>query len=97
MTNVWRKLSGLVVLMALPVKVFAAGGGPSGAMVIVADTRGCTGWEAWWGNLYNESLLYFTLVTITIIPVTGLILSLFTSFVMARTGIDLKSRVLAEH
>jgi hypothetical protein len=93
----WSKLWGLAALAALADKLFAAGAGPGGAIVIVADTRSYSGWQAWWGNLYNDSLFCFTLVTITIIPVTGLVLSQLTSLVMARVGIDLKSRVLAEH
>ena len=51
-----------------------SGGGPKAApLVIVADTRKFTGWEAWWTNLYNESHLYFTLLTVVIIPIVGVI------------------------
>ena len=73
---------------------------PPGAadyLVLVADTRKLTGWEAWWANLYNESHLYFTLVTVVIIPVVGLCFGLIADIVMSRIGLDLKSRELAEH
>ena len=89
---------------------FGATGGPAAAgncrgrrgrgghyLVLVADTRKLTGWEAWWANLYNESHLYFTLVTVVIIPVVGLCFGLLADIVMSRIGIDLKSRELAEH
>jgi len=74
-----------------------AGGEQAPPIVIVADTQGLPGWEAWWGNLYNESRLYFTLLTVVSIPVVGLIFGLVADLVMAAIGLDLKSRELAEH
>jgi hypothetical protein len=65
--------------------------------VFVADTRGFSGWQAWWGNLYNESLWYFAVATVLLIPTAGVILGLLTDFFMARIGINLRSRTLAEH
>ena len=71
---------------------------PSGhPIVIVADSRRFTGWRAWWTNLYNESHLLFALLTIIIIPSLALVMGALTEFVLARIGINLKSRVLAEH
>ena len=81
-------------LLLLPASLMAAEGG--GTMVIVADTRHLTGLRAWWAGLYNESHLYFALLTILIVPLSGAILGLVADFLMARTGIDLKSRVLRE-
>jgi hypothetical protein len=66
------------------------------AIVLVADSRRFTGWEAWWINLYNESHLYFALMTIILIPALSLLMGGLTNLVMARIGINLKSRVLAE-
>lgn len=66
-------------------------------IVIVADTRHFGGIMAWWANLYNESHVYFMLLTITIIPVTGVIFGIIADFVMNKIGIDLSSRELAEH
>jgi hypothetical protein len=71
--------------------------GPVAPLVVVADTRGLKGWEAWFANLYNESHLYFTLLTVIAIPLIGLILGLIADFLMNRIGLDLKSRELAEH
>lgn len=75
----------------------AAGGGGADRIVIVADSRQFTGWKAWWANLYNESHLHFALLTVVLIPLLGTLLGVITDFLMARIGINLKSRVLAEH
>ena len=74
----------------------AAGGGGE-PIVIVADSRKLTGLMAWWANLYNESHVYFTLLTVVSIPIIGVGLGLLADVVMARIGLDLKSRELAEH
>ena len=76
---------------------FAAGGGGAAPLVIVCDTRKMNELMAWWGNLYNESHVLFTIATIIIIPVVGMIFGLLADFVMHFIGIDLKSRELAEH
>jgi hypothetical protein len=97
MRKLWIKLIGLYTLIfLLPAKVMAAGGGGE-AIVIVADTRRFTGWEAWWTDLYNESHLWFAVVTVVTIPIVGVIMGMIADFVMARVGIDLKHRELAEH
>jgi hypothetical protein len=66
-------------------------------MVLVADSRRFTGWRAWWMNLYNESHLLLALLTVILIPALGLLLGTATDRLMAKTGINLKTRVLAEH
>jgi hypothetical protein len=94
----WAKLTGLMIMavLLLPEMVLAAG--PKAApLVVVADTRKFTGWEAWWTNLYNESHLYFALLTVVLIPIIGLIFGLLADLVMRTIGIDLASRDLAEH
>ena len=47
--------------------------------------------------MYNESHVYFTLLTIIIILGLALVLNKATDLVMTRIGINLKSRVLEEH
>ena len=98
MRKLWIKLTGVMVmaLMVIPNIVLAAG--PKAALlVIVADTRKLSGWEAWFANLYNESHLYFTIVTVIAIPIVGVLLGLLADLVMTHIGIDLKSRELSEH
>ena len=98
MQNLWKKIIcfGFMVILLAPSLALAAG--PAAApLVMVADTRRLTGWQAWWANLYNESHLYFTIVTVVTIPIVGLIFGVIADIVMGHIGIDLKSRELAEH
>lgn len=92
---------GLALLAALgcllPARVLAAGGGSAEAIVFVADSRRYSGFLAWFTNLYNENLAYFTLMTVVLIPVLALLLSAVMSFFLARTGIDLKSKAVGGH
>jgi hypothetical protein len=98
MTNLWKKIIGfgITVILLAPGAALAAGEKVAN-LVVVADTRKLTGWEAWWANLYNESHFYFTLVTVVSIPVIGLLFGVLADLVMGHIGIDLKSRELAEH
>lgn len=86
--TVWLLAKGLAM---------AAGGGAVAQMVIVADTRKLTGLMAWWSNLYNESSVQFTALTVILIPLIGVIFGVIADIVMTHIGIDLKSRELAEH
>ncbi len=77
-------------------QAMAAEGGAE-AIVVVADSRRFSGWEAWWTNLYNESHLYFAVATVLIIPSLGMLFGSLTAWLLGRIGIDLKSRRLVEH
>ena len=96
--QLWKRLVGFtaVVFFVLPSHILAAGGGGE-AIIFVADSRKYTGWEAWFTNLYNEDLAWFTVVTLITIPTVALTFGSLMSFIMSRTGINLKSRVVAEH
>ena len=98
MRKLWGKIIGLGVmaLVLLPEMAMAAAAKVA-PLVIVADTRKFTGWEAWWTNLYNESHFYFTLVTVVSIPIVGLLFGFIADVIMNWIGLDLKSRELAEH
>ena len=98
MRKLWAKIIGLGVmaLVLLPEMAMAAAAKVA-PLVIVADTRKFTGWEAWWTNLYNESHFYFTLVTVVSIPIVGLLFGILADVIMNWIGLDLKSRELAEH
>jgi hypothetical protein len=98
MQKLWKKIIGFgftIVLLAPGVAL--AAGEKVANLVVVADTRRLTGWQAWWANLYNESHLYFTLITVVSIPIIGLLFGVIADIVMGHIGIDLKSRELAEH
>ncbi len=99
MKGLWAKVFAFAIGIGLlaPELVMAGGGGPVDKMVIVADSRNLTGVMAWWANMYNESHIEFTLLTVIIIPVVGLIFGLLADVIMNWIGIDLKNRELAEH
>lgn len=90
-------LSATSLMLLLPSLAMAAGAGKLDIMVIVADTRGLPAWEAWWANLYNESHLYFTVVTVVLIPIIGVVFGTVADFFMKFLGLDLEHRELAEH
>jgi len=82
--------------LLMPAAAFAAGGGGT-LIVIVADTRKLTGAFAWWANMYNESHMQFTIATVILIPLIGVIFGLFADWVMHFIGLDLKSRKVGGH
>jgi len=98
MKKIWTKIIGLVamVIILMPEIVLAAGE-KAASLVVVADTRKFSGWMAWWTDLYNESHLYFALLTVVLIPLVGLIFGVIADIVMGHIGLDLTSRELAEH
>jgi len=99
MSRIRTVLSGWMFLatVVLPAKVLAAGGGDVAPMVIVADTRKLDGIMKWWADLYNHSYVGFTILTVVLIPIIGVLMGLLADLVMTHIGIDLKSRELAEH
>jgi hypothetical protein len=99
MRRFWKRIIGWTSLMALalPGLALAAGGGAVAPLVIVADTRKLSGRQLCWSSLYNESHLYFTILTVVLIPVIGLVFGVLADLIMSHIGIDLKSRDLAEH
>ncbi len=98
MKGIGTKISIFVLMMAalLPQAVFAAGE-KADLVIIVADTRLLSGILKAWGTLYNESHLYFSLLTIVLIPVIGFLFGTIADIVMKGIGIDLEHRELSEH
>jgi hypothetical protein len=92
-----KRLSLILATLGLTVQTALAAGGGGELIVIVADSRKLTGIMAWWANLYNESHLYFMLLTVVLIPLIGVIFGVIADFIMHFIGIDLSSRDLAEH
>lgn len=97
MRNFTTRLCMVAALWFLSAPAAWAAAGKVSRIVIVADSRMHTGLRAWLANLYNENLAWFTLVTVLVIPTLGAVLGTFTEFLLTRVGINLKSRVLAEH
>ena len=97
-----KKLKGLYVtvlaacLTLLPTLASAAGGGAA-PIAIVSDTRKLDGILLWWGNIYNDSHMTFTLLTCVMIPVVGCIFAFAADCILHAIGLDLTKRELAEH
>lgn len=92
--RLWWAILTLILLAPSLSLAASAKGAP---VIIVADTRKLDGIMAWWANLYNESHIQFMILTIVIIPVTGVLFGVIADIIMGWIGIDLKSRELAEH
>ena len=98
MRNLWSKvLTFLAMIYLILPELALAGGEKAAAVVIVSDTRKLSGLMAWWGSLYNESHLYFAILTVILIPIIGVIFGTIADLIMGHIGIDLTSRDLAEH
>ena len=98
MKRIWMKITGMALfLTALIPEMALAAAEKTSLLVLVADTRKLTGIMRWWADLYNESHVWFTVLTVVLIPVIGLIFGVIADIVMSHIGIDLKSRDLAEH
>ncbi len=66
-------------------------------LVVVADTRRLTGIMKYFANLYNTNTLLFAIWAVVLTALWGAILGFLMDFLMARTGLDLKSRKIVEH
>lgn len=71
--------------------------GKAATLVVVAYTKGVTGINLWWANLYNENMYLFTILTGCIIPIMGILLGFIGDWAIRLTGIDVTKRELAEH
>lgn len=98
MRKLWTAIAGSFALLLVMMPSLALAAPKAAAnVVIVADTRRLDGIMLWWAQMYNDSHLYFTILTIVIIPVVGCVFGFLADVVMSHIGIDLKHRELAEH
>ena len=97
-----KKVKGLYItvlaacLTLLPSLALAAGGGAA-PITMVSDTRKLSGILLWWGNVYNDSHMEFTILTCVMIPLVGCVLGFTADFILGWIGLDLTKRELAEH
>lgn len=94
--NLWVWLVGCYAMMLCFMPTVAMAKKALRNVVIVADTRKLDGLMLWWAQMYNDSHLYFMILTIIIIPITGCIFGVLADVVMNHIGIDLKHRKAAE-
>lgn len=87
----------MMLYLCIPTMGWAAGG-PATMLVVVADTRRVSwGIEKYFANLYNTNILLFAVWAVVLTALWGVILGVVMDFIMARTGLDLKSRKIIEH
>ena len=94
--TIWVWLVGCYAMMLCFMPTVAMAKKALRNVVIVADTRRLDGLMLWWAQMYNDSHLYFMILTIIIIPITGCIFGVLADVVMNHIGIDLKHRKAAE-
>jgi len=87
---------GISLWVLAPDWVLAAGEKATN-LVVVADTRRLSGIMKYFANLYNTNTLLFAIWAVVLTALWGGILGFLMDFIMARTGLDLKSRKIVEH
>jgi len=65
-------------------------------VVWVADTRNAEGFWGWTTSMYNENIYLYSLLTIIMMALWGLILGTLMDFIMKKTGLELTKRELRE-
>jgi hypothetical protein len=93
----WTILMVVVAALVVLPEIAMAAGGKAAPLIVVAHTTKASGLMAWWANLYNDNMLAFTMLTGCAVPLAGALLGIIGDVLMGLTGIDLKSRELAEH
>lgn len=96
MRGLWTLTVSLALALPVLMPGLALAAKKKADVVIVADTRKLDGILYWWAEMYNESHLFFAIMTMVIIPVVGCVLGWLADIVMTHIGIDLKHRELAE-
>jgi ABC-type Fe3+ transport system permease subunit len=93
---------GLMVALLLPSLAMASGDKAS-ALIVVADTRMITETDSYHtfmrylADAYNTNILVFAIWCTVLTALYGVTLGFLMDFLMARTGLDLKSRKIIEH
>lgn len=91
-------LSLFSVIVALPGIIWAAGGEAVTELVVVADTRLVkNSVEKYFADMYNTNIWMFAIWAVVLTALYGCFLGLLMDFIMARSGLDLKSRKIVEH
>ena len=100
MKKTYLILLGLMVLAAellMPGWLFA-GGKAAADLVVVADTRIIDNpILRYFANVYNTSHTMMAVWAVVLTGAYGAFLGFFMDLIMARTGLDLKSRKIVEH
>ena len=99
--KVWI-IVGVLLGFILP-GVALAGGDKASELIVVADTRVLTdsgyytAFMKYMADAYNANILVFAIWCTVLTAIYGAFLGFLMDFLMARTGLDLKSRKILEH
>ncbi len=99
MKRMFKRLAGCVtMLFILGPQLLWAGGEKAADLVVAADTRVLTsGILKYFADLYNTNIVLFAVWAVVLTAAYGCVLGLLMDLIMARTGLDLKSRKIVEH
>ncbi|SFM84279.1 DVU0150 family protein [Thermodesulforhabdus norvegica] len=99
MEKIKKKLMGLIgFLFIFAPSMVWAGGGKASMLVVVADTRRISNPILhYFANMYNTNITLFAFWAVVLTAAYGCLLGLLMDFIMARTGLDLKTRKIIEH
>ena len=96
-TTYYRLLTFATALVLLAPEWVWAAGEKAASLVVVADTRRVTGVMKYFSDLYNTNIWLFAVWAVVLTAAMGATLGFLMDFIMARTGLDLKSRKIIEH
>ena len=85
-----------LAMCSMPMALMAGGGEKQGKLVHVADTRGLSGFNLYFADLYNTNRLLFTLEAIGLTIIMGVSLGFIMDKVAAMIGLDLSKRDVKE-
>ncbi len=94
-----RKLQALAWGLAMtlaPLGIMAEGGEKQGKLVHVADTRGLTGFNLYFADLYNTNRLLFAIEAVLITVIMGVTLGILMDKLVSVIGLDLSKRSVKE-
>lgn len=94
--GIWTGMIGLALALPIFLPTIALAAKKKANVVMVADTRKLDGIFYWWAEMYNESHLFFAIMTMLIIPFLGCLLGWLADIVMNHIGIDLTHRDMSE-
>ncbi|ADU61149.1 MAG: hypothetical protein KUA35_15120 [Pseudodesulfovibrio sp.] len=98
MHRMWKFATLLAGLLTLMPQLALAAGEKAAELIVVADTRVLdSGIMLYFADLYNTNLLLFAVWAVALTAGYGVFLGLLMDVIMARTGLDLKSRKIIEH
>jgi hypothetical protein len=93
------KIGALLAGILTLIPQLARAAGPKAAeLVVVADTRVIDNdILLYFADLYNTNILFFAVWAVALTAAYGVFLGVLMDVIMARTGLDLKSRKIVEH